>query len=104
MRMRWIVLLLAGACSKAAAPAPAPLVAAAPAPAPSGSGHVKGHVRFHGKPPADTERPSKMAFPECSSFGPADSSLKLGPDGAVAEAFVWVEAGLPDAGWSAPTT
>ena len=24
-------------------------------------------------------------------------------DGAVAEAFVWVESGLPDAGWPAPT-
>jgi len=102
MRFRWIVLL-AAACSKAAEPAPSPPPSAAVALAPAGSGHVKGHVRFHGTPPADTERPSKMAFPECSSFGPADSSLKLGPDGAVAEAFVWVESGLPDAGWPAPT-
>jgi hypothetical protein len=100
------MLILAAACSKTAAPAPAapPPVAAAATLAPSGSGHLKGHVRFHGTPPADTERPSKLAFPECSSFGPADSSFKLGPDGAVAEAFVWVESGLPDAGWPAPAT
>jgi plastocyanin len=64
---------------------------------------VKGHVRFHGTPPADVPRPSKLAFPECSSFGPPDSTLKLGTDGAVAEAFVWIESGLPDAGWPAPT-
>ncbi len=69
-----------------------------------GTAHVSGHVLFHGTPPADVARPSKMAFPECSSFGPADSTLKLGADGGVGEAFVWIESGLPDAGWPVPTT
>ncbi len=104
MRLRWILLLLAAACDKTVSTALAPPAALEPvAPVLAGSAHLRGHVRFHGTPPADVERPSKLAFPECSSFGPADSSLKLGPDGAVADAFVWIESGLPDAGWPTPT-
>jgi len=59
-------------------------------------------VAFHGTPPPDVERPSKMAFPQCSSFGPADSSLKLGAGGGVADAFVWVSSGLPERSYPQP--
>src|SRR5581483_3625130 len=109
MRIRWMltVAISAAACSKpqasgAAAFAPAPAAEPPAAAAPLGTGHLRGHVAFHGTPPPDVERPSKMAFPQCSSFGPADSSLKLGAGGGVADAFVWVSSGLPERSYPQP--
>jgi hypothetical protein len=96
VRRPCFLLLTAFACAKTPAPEGAPPKALAPIADRSGSGELQGHVRFHGTPPGDVARPSKLAFPECSRFGPAASTLRLAADGAVADAFVWVKTGLPE--------
>lgn len=101
MRSVTLLLLVGVACSKPAAPL-TPSQGGRP-PGATGSAQISGHVRFHGVAPADVDRPSKLAFPECSRFGPPESSLRLSHEGGVAEAFVWIKAGLPEGSYPAPS-
>ena len=71
-------------------------------PAPTGSGVVRGHVSFSGAVPAPKEWGGRD-FVGCKSLRPAELQLVRVQGGKLADAFVWVKAGLPEGGYPAPS-
>ena len=86
-----------------APPGGAPATAAA---GPTGTATVAGSVTYEGEVP-NLKPVSMSADPGCASKHTGDvpsDVLVLGPNKELANVFVWVSAGLPDATWTAPAT
>jgi plastocyanin len=103
------VLVLATGCglSESAKPADAPVASntAGKPPGVKGTASVAGSVRFSGKTPKP-EHLDMDAVPACArqhEGSPAiNEALMVGRQGSVKNAYVWIEAGLPEAVWPVP--
>jgi len=100
MRRLLALSLLCATCGACRDRSPPP-VRRTGSPGPTGKSSVHGIVRFRGTPPPAT-RISRGSFPGCGKTPPRTGSILLSPDGAVAEAFVWVRQGIPDGDYPIP--
>jgi len=100
MRRLLALALLCAACNACKDRTPPP-VQRTGIPGHAGKGSVHGTVRFRGTPPG-APRISRGSFAGCGKTPPRAGAILLSPDGAVAEAFVWVKRGIPDGDYPIP--
>ena len=69
------------------------------------AGNIHGRISFQGKKP-EMKAIDMSANPACEKAhgGGAKSEEVSGDDGALANVFVWIKSGLPDAAWTPPST
>jgi plastocyanin len=93
-----LLLLLACACSEKAKAPPKTGV-----PGRTGTARISGVVRLTGSAPPPS-RVARGSAPECRKNAPPprESSVQLGPGGAIAEAFVWIREGVPEGDYPIP--
>jgi hypothetical protein len=105
VRALLILFLCTAACSGSSTPAPP--AATAPAVDPSTAGTLTGRVGLDGTPPP-AEVIRMDGDPKCLALTAGEErrseSFVVGPDGGLANAFVYVKEGLPPGFYPVPTT
>ena len=94
-----IVALFCASCRARTDSAPPPARVAG-VPGRTGTSSVRGTVRFRGTPPPALRVVRGAAG--CGNATPRTSPILLSPDGAVAEAFVWVKQGIAEGDYPIP--
>ena len=101
-----LCVVLAAACACARTPASAPEVARTPTPLdPATTGTIEGEVRFEGTPPAP-RTVDLDSDPTCAAAHPDGLVVRdvRVADGRLADAFVYIAAGLEDRVFAVPDT